>query len=144
MVGYEAHAPGLRALVTRWSAVRPAGLAAANRNAVRGDPYGGSADRPDPHLVAGAVVEPPPRRGTRTLAHRCLGSSRPRSLRGSGQLVTRQLLGRAAQLRGLLAAGRTVLRRSLARARFDRSAARAWGCSKGHPRNGTCARYRPV
>ncbi|WP_327425983.1 hypothetical protein [Streptomyces sp. NBC_01236] len=40
----EAHAPGLRALVTRWSAVSPAGVAAANRNAVRGDPYGGSAE----------------------------------------------------------------------------------------------------
>ncbi|MFG2827784.1 hypothetical protein ACGFWI_10010 [Streptomyces sp. NPDC048434] len=37
----EVHAPGLRALVTRWSAASPAGIAAANRNAVRGDPYGG-------------------------------------------------------------------------------------------------------
>ncbi|MFB6987268.1 hypothetical protein [Streptomyces sp. NPDC056304] len=72
----EAHAPGLRALVTRWSAVGPAGITAADRNSARSDPYGG--------------------------------------LRRA-----RQLLGRAAQRRGLLAAGRTVLRRSLVRARFD-------------------------
>jgi hypothetical protein len=42
----EAHAPGLRALVPqpRWSAVSPAGINAANHNAVRGDPYGCSAE----------------------------------------------------------------------------------------------------
>jgi phytoene dehydrogenase-like protein len=39
----EVHAPGRRALVTRWSAISP-GIAAANGNAVRGGPYGGSAE----------------------------------------------------------------------------------------------------
>ncbi|MER6979195.1 hypothetical protein ABT317_19935 [Streptomyces carpinensis] len=97
----ESHAPGLRAVVTRWSAVSPAEIAAANLNAVHGDPYGGSAEfdqnliwRPGPSMSRHRTAVP-------GLWH--IGASThpgPGLSGGSGHLVARQLLGRAAHLRG--------------------------------------------
>jgi phytoene dehydrogenase-like protein len=54
----EAHAPGARAQVLRTSVLSPVDLQRANRNAVRGDPYGGSAE-----LDQNLLWRPGPRTG---------------------------------------------------------------------------------
>jgi phytoene dehydrogenase-like protein len=54
----EAHAPGTRATVLGTAVLSPADLSAANRNAVRGDPYAGSAE-----LDQNLLWRPGPRTG---------------------------------------------------------------------------------
>ncbi len=89
----EAHAPGTRGKVASWTAISPVDLQSANRNAVHGDPYGGSAEL-DQNLLW--------RPGPRTARHRTgvdrlwhIGASThpgPGLGGGSGHLVAQALL----------------------------------------------------
>lgn len=96
----EAQAPGTRASVRTWVARTPSDLARYNRNAVRGDPYGGSAEL-DQNLLW--------RPGPTTARHRTaidrlwhIGASThpgPGLGGGSGHIVAQELMRRAARSR---------------------------------------------
>ena len=97
----EAFAPGLRSSVLGMTAISPADLLAANRNAVDGDPYGGSAE-----LYQNLLWRPFPaasRHRTPVSGLWHIGASThpgPGLGGGSGHLVAEEILGEARRRRG--------------------------------------------
>lgn len=95
----EAQAPGTRGRVMSWKAISPVGLQEANRNAVHGDPYGGSAELDQNLLWRPGLHTGRHQTSVRQLWH--IGASThpgPGLGGGSGHLVAQRLLARGSLL----------------------------------------------